>query len=579
MKTRSVFIMTIFTLLGLIMMLILTFSRIGIKPAYAESFSVGDAAGLITALEAANSNGETDVIILTADITLSSIDNTTDGPNGLPVILADGGNELVIEGSGHSISRSTAGGIPDFRIFRVAEAVNLTLNQLTIANGVVPDGWGGGIFNSGSLTITNSTLSDNTATYGGGGVWNEGLLTLNNSTLSSNMAEYGGGIENLLGSLTITNSILSDNTATYGGGIFNGYSLMIENSSLSGNTAKYGGGIFNAENLTINDSTLSDNTATYGGGGFWNEGGHLLTNNSTLSGNTATYNGGGIRSVGYLVLKSSTLSGNIAEYGGGIRFEGGSLSLTQSLISGNDAALGGAEIDNSAATVITSNYNLFGHSDLTNSQAFSGFAPAGTDINATADGDQPTILASILTPLADNGGPTLTHALVVESPAIDAAGAPPCLFSRDQRGISRPQGLACDIGAFELDDFLGPAVSLNQAAGQADPTQTSPILFTAIFSDAINVTTFTASDITLGGTAPGTLMVTITEAAPFDSTTFDIAVSGMSGSGTVTVMIAANTVQDLNGHGNSTSNSTDNEVTYQSSNGSSNLIYLPIILR
>ncbi len=115
-------------------------------------------------------------------------------------------------------------------------------------------------------------------------------------------------------------------------------------------------------------------------------------------------------------------------------------------------------------------------------------------------------------------------------------------------------------------DTTSPKVTVEEASGQADPTSSSPINFTATFSEAINTSTFDASDITLGGTAPGTLTAVITQVnPPNDDTTFNIAISGMSGSGTVTASIDAGKVQDIAGNLNTVSTSLDNEVTYDNS--------------
>ncbi|MEJ5344985.1 MAG: Ig-like domain-containing protein, partial [Chloroflexus sp.] len=118
-------------------------------------------------------------------------------------------------------------------------------------------------------------------------------------------------------------------------------------------------------------------------------------------------------------------------------------------------------------------------------------------------------------------------------------------------------------------------VTINQAPTQTDPAISSPIRFIVIFSKPINPTTFTTSDISLGGSAPGTLTVTITEIAPNNGTTFEIVVSGMNGTGTVIASIPANVVQDPAGNGNTASTSTDNEVTYQPEIR----IYVPVIMR
>ncbi|HKF96412.1 MAG TPA: choice-of-anchor Q domain-containing protein, partial [Gammaproteobacteria bacterium] len=136
---------------------------------------------------------------------------------------------------------------------------------------------------------------------------------------------------------------------------------------------------------------------------------------------------------------------------------GGTLTLTRTAISGNSAA-DGAEVNNAGDSSVTAaSFNLFSYRGLTNGQAFENFTPGPTDITATSNGNDPTTLANILnTTLANNGGPTRTHALVAGSPAIDMVTdgtCPPPL--RDQRGVRRPQdgnhdGAAiCDTGSFE----------------------------------------------------------------------------------------------------------------------------------
>src|SRR5437773_940428 len=116
--------------------------------------------------------------------------------------------------------------------------------------------------------------------------------------------------------------------------------------------------------------------------------------------------------------------------------------------------------------------------------------------------------------------------------------------------------------SFTPPDTTPPTVTINQAAGQADPTNTSPINFTAVFSEPINTGTFTASDVSPSGTAGGTKTVAITEIAPNNGTTFNVAVSGMTTAGTVIASIPAGGVSDLAGNTNSASTSTDNTVTW-----------------
>jgi hypothetical protein len=265
------------------------------------------------------------------------------------------------------------------------------------------------------------------------------MLTVTNSTLSGNSAGNGGGIANEFGLMTVTDSTLSGNqSGTNGGGIYNRGTLSVTDSTLSGNTANaYGGGISHESGtLTVTNSTLSGNSITpsivSGGGGIANLGGTLTVTNSTLSGNSVTPSfiggGGGIyNSVGTLTVTNSTLSGN---------------NSTTPSISG-----GGDEVN--STSMPTTAFNVFGHNGQSNAEAFFGFSPGASDFNATFDGGGiPTALTSILeTTLADNDGPTQTHALVAGSPAIDFAGA--CGLATDQRGVARLQG-ACDAGAFEL---------------------------------------------------------------------------------------------------------------------------------
>jgi predicted outer membrane repeat protein len=289
----------------------------------------------------------------------------------------------------------------------------------------------------------------------------------------------------------------------------------VSNSTFSGNTAGRSGGAISADEgtrLEVSNSTFSGNIATNGvdgdGGAIWVQDSTATITNSTFSGNTAdTDSGGGVRNAGNATLTlSNTLLANNA---------GGNCSGTVTDGGGN----------------------------LEWPDASCGFATPSADPK--------------LGPLQDNGGPTQTHALLAGSAAIDAAVdcSPP---TTDQRGVARPQGVACDIGAFELDD-TPPRVTIDQASGQADSTSTSPIHFTAVFDEP--VTGFTDPDVNLSGTAGATTVV-VTKQAPNDGTTYDVAVSGMTTSGTVIASIPANAAQDFALNGNTASTSTDNTVTY-----------------
>jgi hypothetical protein len=138
----------------------------------------------------------------------------------------------------------------------------------------------------GSLTLANSILSGNTSSSSGGGVFNDGTFSLANSTLTGNSAAYGGGVHNV-GNLTLTNNTLSGNSADFGGGVYNTSSLTLANSTLSGNAANNrGGGLVNVGSLTLANSTLSGNSAVNDGGGIANVSSLTLAN-TLISGNLA----------------------------------------------------------------------------------------------------------------------------------------------------------------------------------------------------------------------------------------------------------------------------------------------------
>ena len=203
--------------------------------------------------------------------------------------------------------------------------------------------------------------------------------------------------------------------------------------------------------INLREATLSGNTAGDGGGLFAAFGGTASVVNSTLSGNAANVAGGGVYSAGHVTLHNATVSGNTARVGGGGAFVyAGTLTLRRSLLTGN-AAPTGREAQRFGGTVAVAAHNLFGSGG---DAGLTGFAPGAGDVIA------PGAAAGVLLPLANNGGPTLTHALAPFSPAIDRAPSADCVAapvgSLDQRGQPRNSdgdGRAsadeCDIGAVE----------------------------------------------------------------------------------------------------------------------------------
>ena len=231
-----------------------------------------------------------------------------------------------------------------------------------------------------------------------------------------------------------------------------------------------GGGIYSGEGATLNliDSTVADNTAAWSGGGvygFFNTTTTIMR--STISGNVSGDVGGAIRSLGDAEIVNSTISGNESTgwYGGAAFITDGVVNVVNSTVAGNvspsfaPADLFVGTFTDASATLTLTNTIVSSAQDGCFAGFFGGGAVTllsnghnvGTDAtcNLTATGDQPST-DPLLGPLAGNGGPTLTHALLAGSPAIDAADAAACPAT-DQRGVARPQGAGCDVGAFELE--------------------------------------------------------------------------------------------------------------------------------
>ena len=312
--------------------------------------------------------------------------------DGQTITLTSG--ELLIRKNltfiGPGASQLTVSGNNLSRVFEVTKVAAVALSGLTISNGLVQSisssGWGGGIANHGALTVSGCTVSGNSATNGGGiwndvngtlavngsstvsyntasksdggGIYNTGTLTVNNCTVSFNTCNNsGGGIENE-GTLTVSNCTLSNNTASaQGGGVRNSGTLTVSGSTLSGNTGGYGGGgVFNSGALAVSNSALSGNTAVAGrGGGIWDDGTASVTG-CTLSGNSAGTGGGGggggifVDTYAMLTVSGSTLSNNTTPHHGGAIWvhAGGTLTVkNSSSITGNTAPLGfGADVYN-----------------------------------------------------------------------------------------------------------------------------------------------------------------------------------------------------------------------------------------
>ena len=351
----------------------------------------------------------------------------------------------------------------------VTGTITLTSGEIAITDDLTITGPG-----AGSLTITKSGAAGRLLDINGG----TPTVVISGLTFSGgNPATAGGAIAQAGGNLTIQSSVFTNNqtTGTFAGGgalYIGAGNATIQNSTFSGNTGAGGGALYqsySAGSLLIQNSTFSGNTARRAGGALYATSGNVTIQNSTLSGNSSGRSGGALYARG-AVIQNSTFSGNSSAVDAGAIFlyEGSTASISNSTLTGNTAAgEGGALLFYNATLTITSTI-LAGNSDRTGPNNI--FDLGGSTINVTNSlidnttgftfttntanivGQNP-----LLGGLANNGGPTLTHALLTGSPAIDK-GSNPLALSFDQRGsgFARTAGVQTDIGAFEVQSAAPP---------------------------------------------------------------------------------------------------------------------------
>jgi predicted outer membrane repeat protein len=349
---------------------------------------------------------------------------------------------VTIQGAG--ASSTTLDGGSATQIFGISGGT-VSISGFTLSHGIGSSARGGAIQNNGTLTLASDVLSNNTSTGAGGAIDTEGTLTVQNSAFTGNSSvSYGGAIntEGFLGALAVN----------------------IANTTFSGNqTGHQGGGAISVSissglpSVTITQSLFSGNSTSSTGGG----------------GAIQVSNGSGPLST--MDVTDSTFTGNHADGGGGALNDGRAGSvLTNDTLAGNSAAGIGGNIDDSAGNPVPT---------LVNTIVAGGSASSSTSANCsvhvnssghnledadtcgfTASGDL-TNTDPKLGSLQDNGGPTQTMALQPGSPAINAGTDSGCPAT-DQRGVTRPQGAACDIGAYEL----APPTATTGSASGLSPT-------------------------------------------------------------------------------------------------------------
>lgn len=235
------------------------------------------------------------------------------------------------------------------------------------------------------------------------------------------------------GTTTIAFSTVSGNTASSaGGGIENGGTLVLKQSTVAGNAAASGGGVDDTGSVTMTNTTISSNSASSGGGGIRVSQGRVTANNATIAFNVANSDA------------------DTTGHGGGIDDSaGGTVSLANTIVADNVDRSSSSRSPDCVGTMTSLGYDLL--------KTVAGCTTTGSTIGDVLDKDPQ------LGPLQKNGGSTPTHALLVNvkwrgkrpilvaTPPLDAGspgGATACAPT-DQRGVRRPIGKRCDIGAYE----------------------------------------------------------------------------------------------------------------------------------
>jgi predicted outer membrane repeat protein len=345
----------------------------------------------------------------------------------------------------------------------------LHLTNTLVANNSATQFGGGLNLVGGDITISNTQFVTNTATSGGGGiaVGSGVTLTVSSSLFSGNQATdtfaQGGGIRSA-GTLVISDTLLTQNHSSRAGGVFvAGGSTKISRSTFSYNYGAYGGGIrqeggdLNLTDVAFmrNGYTRSGARVNTGGGAISWGAGNATLNKVTISNNWASYGGGFDHDNGTTTLTNVTMSGNASVGGGAMDQSGGSIDLTNVTIAENQAPFFAGGISNRGGTITLKNTLLSNNFNPQSNQASNCYKPIATNsfslssdftcgFGTGRDGVDP-----LLNPLAYNGGFTQTYLPMLHSPAIDAGTGVGCP-STDQRGVTRPQGQACDVGAVEV---------------------------------------------------------------------------------------------------------------------------------
>jgi hypothetical protein len=406
-------------------------------------------------------------------------------------VLRFSGSGVVSSVSDMTVTGGTSGGV-------TVQGQDVTLERLVISGNT---GGSGAFVNSGTLTVRDSIIAQNQFAGNGGGILAlDSSLTVEGSALTANDSGLrGGGLNSLgTGSLAILGTTISGNTAaSHGGGVYIDLPTThtIRNCTISGNGSKARGG-----GIALNQSIAA---AT------------LRLRNSTVTANTAATAGGGIASLSNLprlLLQSSVVAGNLHPGSPDISMTG--------LVEVGNSLVGGA----------------------------AGFTPSDLGGNL-AFGTNPLLGA-----LANNGGPTQTHALLAGSPLINS-GSNPTALTTDQRGagFARVVGGQADIGAFEVQLAVAKIAAVQVNGGAAQRSRVTSLVVTfdqppeLPASPADGFQLRRQSDnaaVTLAGSVAGNAVTLTFNGGPLDF--------GSLADGRYTLTVLAAQVPNLDGNGDGT---------------------------
>ena len=350
-------------------------------------------------------------------------------------------NNVILVGEGNL----TVDANESHRVLSVAPSVTVELVGMTVSGGFVDveGARGAGILNDGTLTITDSNVESNTIGYDraftdGGGIYNSGALTIVGSAVRDNLIPMGDGCGIFsTGTLALVNSEVTDNRAMVdtrkGCAITSTGTLTVIGCNITGNAAADGATVWSSGTLTMIDSAVGNNNLYYA-----------------------------IRSDGVATVVNSTLE---CELDSSIYHSSGTLTLISSTVVNSDFPPA-IQLGTSAEMIVTNSLIFGGENDTFSACSGGRVTSGGYNIESVTDScslTDSTDLRAVITaqlmlgPLADNGGSTLTYELLPGSVAIDRIPESMCLdadgepLKTDQRGVERPQGASCDIGAFELE--------------------------------------------------------------------------------------------------------------------------------